>query len=198
MTLQKRPRSRSFRRDIVVIGASAGGLKPLVLLLSGLPRDLAASVFVVIHIPENRASNLPQILARAGGLASAPILSGGEAIEHGRIYVGAPGRHLRVTRSRVDNRRGAKCGHHRPSIDVLFRSAAAAFGSRVIGVVLSGFMEDGSEGLREIKRSGGTTVVQDPLDAEAADMPRNAISLGEPDFCAPSWALADLLRRLIA
>jgi len=198
MAKRRRPRSRYLRRDIVVVGASAGGFRPLLALLSGLPRDLAAAVFVVVHIPEHVASNLPGILAKAGGLASRPLNGRGEEIEYGRIYVGAPGRHLTMTRGRVRNGRGLKQGLHRPSVDVLFRSAAKAFGARVIGVVLSGFQHDGSEGLREIKRRGGTTVVQDPRDAQFDDMPRSAIALGAPDFCTPGRALARLLRRLTA
>lgn len=187
----------SRSRDVVVIGASAGGFVPLLAVLKGLPADLAASVLVVVHIPADRPSRLPFILEKAGGLLSAPVDESGEGIRYGRVYVGAPGRHLTVGSGRVRNARGRKVGRFRPSIDRLFRSAARAFGRRVVGIVLSGILGDGSRGLRTIQQRGGTTIVQDPSDSEFGDMPRSAIEMNCPDYCVAASDMAPLILKLI-
>jgi chemotaxis response regulator CheB len=127
-----------------------------------------------------------------------PVLraSSGERIEHGRIYVGVPGVHLLLHDSHLLLRRGPRENLVRPAIDPLFRSAACAFGARVIGVVLSGALNDGAAGLRAIKRCGGIAVVQDPSDAAVADMPRSALRYAEVDHVAPAGALGALLARM--
>jgi len=163
------PLSRGRNRDIVVIGASAGGLDPLKSLVRGLPDDLPAAVFVVMHM--GPTSHLPTILNRSTRLDVAPARNG-ERVEHGRVYVAMPDRHLLLHDDHVLLRRGARENLSRPAIDPLFRTAALSFGGRVTGVVLSGSLNDGTAGLHAIKAGGGVTVVQDPADAECADMPK--------------------------
>lgn len=183
--------------DIIAVGASAGGLKALRSIASGLPPGLDAAVFVVQHVAPNAASLLPGLLEQAGPLESAPAVDG-EAIRPGRIYVAPPDHHLIVNRGVVRLSRGPHENRFRPSIDVLFRSAARAYGPRVIGVVLTGYLDDGTVGLRAIKQRGGISVVQDPLDAEYSGMPRSALRYVHVDHCAPLEGMAGLLARLVA
>ncbi|HJU20250.1 MAG TPA: chemotaxis protein CheB [Stellaceae bacterium] len=182
--------------DIIAIGASAGGVEALQTLVSGLPADLTAAVFIVLHIGRSR-SELAQILDRAGPLPAMPAKSG-ERIETGRIYVAVPDRHLLIHDSHVLLRRGPHENLSRPAVDPLFRSAACSFGVRVIGVVLSGALNDGTAGLRAVKRCGGLAVVQDPADAVMRDMPESALRYVAVDHCVPASAMGPLLARLAA
>src|SRR5262245_16882116 len=129
-------------RDIVVVGASAGGVEALIELAAGLPANLQAAVFVVLHLPPQGESRLPQILSRAGALG-ATMAQDGDEIQYGRIMTAAPDRHLMLTQGQARAVYGPRENHFRPAIDPLFRSAALAFGSRVIGVVLTGALNDG-------------------------------------------------------
>lgn len=181
-------------RDIVVIGASAGGLEPLKTLVAGLPADLPASVFVVMHV--GTTSHLPGILDRAGALPAAAARNGDE-VQHGRIYVAPPGRHLLLHDGHVLLRRGPRENLSRPAIDPLFRSAACSFGGRVIGVVLSGALDDGTAGLRAIKSGGGVAVVQDPADAAFPEMPRSALRYVDVDHAVAAGEMTGLLVRLV-
>ena len=151
-------------RDIIVIGASAGGVEPLVELVRKLPADLPAAVFVVMHFPAQSPSAMPSILTRAGPLPATHARHG-EAIRPGRIYVAVPDHHLIVHREVVHVVRGPQENHCRPAIDPLFRSAAVAHGPRVIGVILSGSLYDGTVGLLAVKRHGGVAIAQDPAEA---------------------------------
>lgn len=180
---------------IIVIGASAGGFKVLQQLAADLPPDLPAALFIVWHISPESHGVLPQALERAGPLPAANATDG-EAISAGRIYVAPPDHHLLVERGRVRITRGPKEHRFRPAVDPLFRSAAFAYGPRVVGVVLSGALDDGAAGLRAIKRRGGTAVAQDPLDAEVPSMPRSAIRVTAVDHILPASDLAALLVRL--
>jgi two-component system, chemotaxis family, protein-glutamate methylesterase/glutaminase len=182
-------------RDVVVIGASAGGIEPLKTIVSRLPEDLPASVFVVMHVPEEGPSMLPAILNRSGSVPAAHA-SGDERIRLGRIYVAPPGFHTILTPGRIRLERGGRENRHRPSADVLFRSAARAFGPRVIGVVLSGTLDDGAAGLQAIKKLGGTAVVQDPEEAVARGMPGNAIGAASVDFVLGAEEIGTSLVRL--
>lgn len=169
---------------IIVVGASAGGVETLKQLVAGLPADLPAAVFVVLHISPYGNSALPNILNRAGTLiASHP--KDGEAIEPGRIYVAPPNRHLLVESEFIRLSYGARENGTRPAIDPLFRSAARAYGSSVIGVVLSGTLDNGTFGLLSVKKCGGIAIVQDPDDALYNSMPLNAIETVKVDRILP-------------
>jgi two-component system chemotaxis response regulator CheB len=181
---------------VIVIGASAGGVEALTRLVSGLPADLDAAVFVVLHMPPFARSRLPEILERVGRLPAATAVDG-QPIEPGRIYVAPPDRHLLVRRDHVTLSADPRENHSRPAIDPLFRSAARAFGPRVIAVVLSGTLYDGSAGLMAVKAHGGVAVVQDPADAVAESMPRSALRFVEADGVAPAAEIGPLLAKLV-
>ncbi|HEX7330169.1 MAG TPA: chemotaxis protein CheB [Pyrinomonadaceae bacterium] len=179
-------------RDIIVIGASAGGVKALSQLVADLPRNLPAAVFIVLHIPANVPSWLPQILARESKL---PVehAKDGEPIKQGRIYVASPDHHLLIEDGGIKLVRGPKENMHRPSIDALFRSAARWAGPRVIGVVLTGARDDGKVGMRAIKQRGGIAVVQDPSEAAFPSMPLSVMQDIEVDYSVPLREIAPLL-----
>jgi two-component system, chemotaxis family, protein-glutamate methylesterase/glutaminase len=183
-------------RDIVVVGASAGGVEALMELVRGLPSDFPAALFVVLHLPAQSSSNLPRILSRAGSLEASHALDL-EPIRRGRVYVAPPDRHLLLEPGFVRVVRAPKENGHRPAIDPLFRSAARAYCSRVIGVVLTGGGNDGSTGLLAIKREGGLAVVQDPEDALTPSMPRAACELVDVDHCLPLQSIPGALLRLL-
>ena len=182
-------------RCIIVIGASAGGVDALKRLATDLPFDLTAAVFVMLHVGET--SYLPEILDRAGRL-SATRAESGEEFELGRIYVAPPGYHLLLHNDHVLLRRGPRENLARPAIDPLFRSAACSYGARVIGVLLSGSLSDGTAGQRAIKAVGGVTVIQDPQDAAVPDMVRSAQRHVDIDRCVPIAGMGGLLARLAA
>jgi two-component system, chemotaxis family, protein-glutamate methylesterase/glutaminase len=189
------PQHSAPGHDIVVVGASTGGVEALAQLASGLPDDLPAAVFAVLHLPPQAPSHLPQILARYGPLpASQP--RDGEPIHHGRIYVAPPDFHLMVERGRVRVVRGPRENRHRPAIDPLFRTAALAYGPRVLGVILTGALDDGTAGLYAVKQRGGMAVVQDPHDALIDSMPRNALEYVAVDHCLPLREIPALIARL--
>ncbi len=185
-----------YRRDIVVIGASSGGIEVLTAIVAALPRDLPASLFIVLHVPSQSRSQLPEILSRAGPLPAAHAKDN-EAIQSGRIYVAPPDFHLLLGQGHVRIVRGPKENNHRPAIDPLFRSAARAYGHRAIGIVLSGMLDDGAAGLIAIKKAGGIAVVQDPKDALFPDMPRNALTGAPVDYCIPKSEIPKTIVSLI-
>jgi len=182
--------------DVIVIGASAGGVGSLQRVVERLPAALPASIFITLHLPENVRSVLPRILHRAGNLPAAHA-ENGEPIEPGRIYIAPPGFHLTLEQRAVRVTRGASEHGHRPAIDPLFRSAAVTFGPRVIGVVLSGQLNDGTVGLTEIKRAGGVAVVQDPDDTPFQSMPRSAIAHVNVDYILPAAEIGRMLEHLV-
>jgi two-component system chemotaxis response regulator CheB len=161
-------------RDIVVVGASAGGVSALQRLAGGLPPDYRGSVFIVMHTSPEAHSVLPAILRRAGQLPAVHA-SDDMPIEPGHLYVAPPDHHLLLEQGRLVVVRGPRENRHRPAIDPLFRCAAWAYGPRVVGVVLTGNLDDGTAGLWAIKSCGGLTIVQDPDDAENPQMPMNAL-----------------------
>ncbi len=187
--------------DIIVVGASAGGVEALSNLIATFPPDLPAAVFVVLHIPPQAPSVLPQILARKGALPAAHAVDG-MRIQHQRVYVAPPDHHLMIEAERVRVVHGPTENRHRPAVDVLFRSAAFAYGQRVVGVILSGTLDDGSAGLMAVKARGGVAVVQDPTEALYDGMPLNAMHYVEVDYCLPvveiGAALTDLAHVPIA
>jgi two-component system, chemotaxis family, protein-glutamate methylesterase/glutaminase len=181
--------------DIIVIGASAGGVEALMKLVKALPVDLEAAVFVVIHVTAEATSTLPAILRRAGPLPAHHALDG-EAIAFQRIYVAPPDNHMVLRDGRVRIVHGPRENRSRPAIDPLFRSAAITYGSRVIGVVLSGSLDDGTAGLYAIKSQGGLAIVQDPDDALVPGMPRNALENMKVDYRVPVAEMGELLATL--
>ena len=183
-------------RDIIVIGASAGGVEALMALVEGLPRDLAAAVFVVVHFPPYATSVLPRILTRRGGMA-AMHPEDGDPIELGCVYVAPPDLHLLLERGRMRLVRGPRENAARPAVDPLFRSAARAYGARVIGVVLTGNLDDGTAGLMAIKSAGGVAVVQHPSDALYAGMPSSASQHVAVDHLLPLAEMPAQLIRLV-
>jgi two-component system, chemotaxis family, protein-glutamate methylesterase/glutaminase len=181
---------------LVVVGASAGGVRALSALARGLPEDFAAPVLVVLHIGAH-TSLLAEILANAGPLPARQARDG-EPIEAGRIYVGAPDHHLMVLDDSLHLSRSAKEHHARPAIDPLFRSAALAYGAAVIGVLLTGRMDDGTAGLQAIKACGGLAVVQDPAEAEEPDMPASALRHVDVDHTLTLEQIPRLLSAAVA
>ena len=182
-------------RDIVVVGASAGGTEALTELVAGLPHDFPAAIFVVVHFPASAASVLPRILSRAGSLPAIHA-DDGMAFQRGRIYVARPDCHLMVRDGRLAVRKGPKENNSRPAIDPLFRSAARSAGWRVIGVVLSGNLDDGTAGLLSIKQHGGVAVVQAPETAMYPGMPRSAIDHVPVDYVVPLEQMPAVLAEL--
>jgi two-component system chemotaxis response regulator CheB len=184
------------RKDIIVIGASSGGIEALKGLVAGLPRDLKASIFIALHVAPYSLGILPEILERAGELPASNALDR-EEFRQGHIYVAPPDHHLIVEASgHVRVTRGPRENRFRPAVDPLFRSAAAAFGPRVVGVILTGWLDDGTAGLWAVKERGGTGIVQHPDDAFAPAMPLNAIKHVEVDHIVPLRDIAPLLVRL--
>lgn len=180
---------------VIVIGASAGGVESLKKLVHSIPSDLDAAVFVVLHIPSNYVSTLPDILSKSGPLkASHP--EDGEEIKSGRIYVAPPDHHLLLEKGHILIARGPKENRHRPSVDALFRSAAYCCGPQTIGIVLSGALDDGTAGLWSIKRLGGTSIIQDPTESAFDSMPVNAMNQVEIDYCLSAADMGPLLGRL--
>jgi len=184
-------------RDIVVMGASAGGVQVLLDVVRALPVDFPAAVFIVQHVPGYAISYLAELLDKASPLP-ARYPQPGEVVRPGTIYVAPPDHHLLLEGNQVLATRGPKENRFRPSVDALFRSAAYTYGPRVIGVVLTGYLDDGTSGLWTVQRLGGLTVVQDPKEAYVPDMPRNALQYTTPDYVVPQPELAPLLVRLTA
>ena len=182
-------------RDIIVVGASAGGVQALSKLVSDLRPNLPAAVFIVLHIPANPPSLLPGILSRDSRLPVDHAVDGNK-IERGKVYVAPPNRHLLIEKDHVRLVHGPKENLHRPSIDALFRSAARWAGPRVIGVVLTGARDDGRVGMRAIKQRGGIAIVQDPAEAPFPSMPLSVMQDVEVDYSVSLSEIAPLLDRL--
>lgn len=181
--------------EIIVVGASAGGVEALMQLVRGFPANLSASVFVVLHIPAHSPSSLPDILSRAGLMQALQPVDY-QQIEHGHIYVAPPDHHLLIEPGFMRVVRGPRENCHRPAADPLFRSAAVAYGPQVVGVILTGALDDGTAGLLAIKQRGGIAVVQDPREALYPDMPQSALAYVKVDHCLPIAQIGPLLTQL--
>ena len=185
------------RRDIVVIGASAGGVEALRALVGMLPHDLAASIFIVVHVAPWSPSKLPQILNYNGNLPAVHPTSG-QAVEPGRIFIAPPDYHMILEKDRIKLWRGPKENMHRPAVNPLFRSAAVNYKKRVVGIILSGTMDEGTAGLWWVKEFGGLAVVQDPREAKFPDMPQNAMKHVAVDHMLDLEGIAILLKEVTA
>jgi two-component system chemotaxis response regulator CheB len=181
--------------DIIVLGASAGGVEALVGVTSTLPEQLPAAVFIVLHIPAQGHNYLARILKRSGPLEALEPVDN-MPVEPAHIYVAPPDRHMLVERNKIRVVRGPSENRHRPAIDPLFRSAAQAYGPRVVGVILSGALDDGTAGLLAVKRHGGVAIVQDPGEALYPSMPASALAHVQVDRVLPLAAIGPLLVEL--
>jgi two-component system, chemotaxis family, protein-glutamate methylesterase/glutaminase len=184
------------QRELIVVGASAGGVEALRQLVADLPPEVPAPVLIVLHMASVRTSVLDNILRRAGGLPVGVAVDG-EPLERGRVYIAPPDFHMLVRGESIRLSAGPRENGVRPAIDPLFRSAGRAYGARAVGVILSGTLDDGATGLRFIKEHGGAAVVQDPDDAAFSDMPRNAILATRPDAIVPLAEMGATLSRLL-
>jgi len=182
------------KRNIIVIGTSAGGVDALCALNEQLPKNLDASIFVVMHI--GSTTILPQILTRCGNMPAVPAKHE-EHYKRGCIYCAPAHCHMIIKDHMTKLTRGPRENGHRPAIDVLFRSAARVHRSKVIGIVLSGGRDDGSAGLYAIKARGGVAIVQDPKEAMTPNMPQSALDMVDVDFCLPVRQIADVLVQLV-
>jgi two-component system, chemotaxis family, protein-glutamate methylesterase/glutaminase len=183
------------RRKLVVIGASLGGVSALQKIAADLPANFPVPVVIVLHIGAN-SSMLPDLLAAAGP-NTASHAQNGETLRAGHLFVAPPGQHLLVNDGSLRLTQGPKENWARPAIDPLFRSAALAFGSRAIGIVLTGNLDDGTAGLQAIKSCGGIAIVEDPATAFAPSMPTSALESVAVDYVLPIEAIANQLRELI-
>jgi two-component system chemotaxis response regulator CheB len=184
-------------QKIVVIGASAGGVDALMQLVRALPKNFAAPVCAVLHLSPDSPSMLAEILARSSPMRVVAA-EDGAPLKNGTVYVAVPDRHLIVGKhGSIRVMRGPRENLHRPAVDPLFRSAAAAYGARAIGVVLTGNLDDGTAGMIAIKKRGGIAIIQDPRDAIHPAMPQNVLNHTEVDACLPLRAIAaELVRRV--
>jgi two-component system chemotaxis response regulator CheB len=185
------------KRDIIVIGASAGGVYALKELTASLPGDLAASIFVVLHVSPHSPSLLPDILSHAGPI-KAIHPQDGQLFQPGHIYVAPPDHHMLIEYDQIIVKKGPKENRFRPSIDALFRSAAYTYGPRVIGVVLTGMLNDGASGMWSVKRLGGIGIVQEPEDAMYSSMPDSVLEYVDADHVVPVKQIGTILEKLIA
>jgi len=181
--------------DIVVIGASAGGVRALQKIVAELPPQFPAAVAIVLHTGAHR-SQLPRLLSAAGPNPCVHATEG-TIVRHGCLLIAPPDHHLLFRGESVHLTRGPKEHYSRPAIDPLFRSAAIEYGSRVIGVILTGRLDDGTAGLQAIHQNGGLTVVQDPRSAQAPSMPRSALDNVVVDVCVPLERIASTLTSLV-
>ena len=184
-----------IRRDVVVVGASAGGVMALRELLANLPVDLAAAVAVVLHRSPVVRTDLARVLGWRSPLQVVEAIDG-DVFAPGRVYVAPRDQHLRIEGTTLQLSRGPKEQHTRPAIDPLFKSAAAAHGKRVVGVLLTGTGDDGVSGLISVTAAGGLTIVQDPTEAAYPQMPRSAIVNDRVQAMLPIAEIAEALPTL--
>ena len=184
------------RRNIIVIGASAGGVSALQSLFAQMPGHLDASFFVVLHISSGAPNVLAKLIDSAGPLTVKAAVDQAP-IQPGRVYVAPPDAHLLVKPGYVHLHKGPRENRHRPAIDPLFRSAAVAYTSQVIGIILTGCLDDGTSGVLAVKRCGGIAIAQSPADAEYPDMPESAIRTGQVDYELPIRNMGAAIRELI-
>ncbi|WP_018168836.1 chemotaxis protein CheB [Thioalkalivibrio sp. ALMg9] len=184
---------------VIVVGASAGGMAALKTLVAQLPKGFAAPIFIVNHMSaDNSGEALVKALSESSPLACVQAHDE-HAFKPGGIYLAPPDQHMLIEKGKILITKGARENRSRPAIDPLFRSAAVAYGNRVIGIILTGYLDDGTSGMMAIKRCGGVCIAQDPEDASYPDMPQSVIANVGADHCLPvsgmGALLSDLLRR---
>lgn len=189
-------RANGHRRDIVVVGGSAGALEPLKRIVADLPADLEVAMLVVLHLSPTSTSALSTILNTVGGMRSVTPRDG-DPVLPGYIYVAEPDKHLDVSTGFIRKTHEPKVNGARPAVDILFQSAADVYGPRTIGVILSGGLDDGSAGLAAICAAGGVGIVQDPDEATVGAMPRNAIERAIPDHVVKTEEIGPLLTHIV-
>lgn len=199
MTLSSRsvelPR-RPVPLEALVVGASAGGVEALLTIFSGLAADYRLPILVVLHVPDDRLSQLAQVFQQRLALRVKEV-DDKESLQGGTLYFAAPGYHLLVEQDRsLSLSREAPLHYSRPSIDILFDSAAEVYGPALGGILLTGANQDGADGLATIQRLGGLTVVQDPDEALVPTMPQAALALLRPDFILGLQGIRALLVEL--
>lgn len=184
------------KKDIIVIGGSAGSHSALKQIIGDLPADLPASIFIATHVPSHVGGYLAQLLEKSCAI---PVLTAvdGQPIERNRIYVAVPDHHLLVIDGTVRLGNGPRENMARPAIDPLFRSAALSYGPRTVGVILSGLLNDGASGLGAIKACGGTAIVQNPLEAVEDQMPLAALETVDADQVAPASGLGHAISEVV-
>jgi two-component system, chemotaxis family, protein-glutamate methylesterase/glutaminase len=189
------PTNQPRHHDILLLGGSSGSLGPLRTILSALPVDYPASVFVAVHLAASQRE--PQAALAQHSALPVHLAEDGARFKPGEVYMAPSDRHLALEQGVMRVFRGARENAARPAIDVLFRSAAVEYGARVVGVLLSGFLHDGSLGLAAVRRCGGVSIVQSPDDASQAEMPRRALAASAVDHCVPASQIAPLLLGLV-
>lgn len=184
------------QRDIIVIGGSAGSFEPLKIIISSLPASFPGSVLILTHMMADFPSLLEEHL---GSNSRLPVTQAAdqEPIRRGHIYVARPDYHLTIEAGRMLVLRGPRENRHRPAIDPLFRTAARVYGARVIGVILSGSLDDGSMGLFAVKQRGGIAIVQDPNEAASPEMPRRALGYATPHYVLKTRDIVPNLMNLV-
>jgi two-component system chemotaxis response regulator CheB len=184
-------------KRIVVIGASAGGIPAIKTVLSGLPNNFETAVFIVLHVSSrSSASTLAKIFQKYTSLVCKPGADG-EMIRPGCLYIAPPSHHMMLKDGKVRINQGTRENKYRPSIDVLFRSAAVAYGVQVIGIVLTGMLDDGTSGMSAVKRCGGICIVQEPEDAEFSDMPQSVLNNIRVDYQVPVEEMGDIVKNIL-
>ncbi|KEQ31388.1 hypothetical protein N180_07840 [Pedobacter antarcticus 4BY] len=183
-------------KNIITIGASAGGISAVSELASGLKLELDAAVFVVIHISKNSLVEIIRQQIQKRTSLKCVVAADGDRIKKNVIYLAPPDRHMMLEKGKILVEKGAYDSHWRPSIDVLFRSAAATYDSCVTGIILTGLLDDGTSGMTAVKRSGGVCIIQDPEEAEFPDMPQNVLKAIKVDFKAPLYEIGYILSDL--
>lgn len=182
---------------VVTIGASAGGLNAITELISNLPTEIDAAILIVLHLSKVGLGEFLIHRLQKYTSYTCKMAADEEQIESNYIYVARPDEHLLVKDGKVVIGQGPAENRWRPSVDVLFRSAAASYGNRVIGIILTGFLNDGTSGMSAIKRSGGYCIVQDPNQAEYPDMPLSVLEHLEVDYCVPLEKMGETVKTII-
>ncbi len=183
------------RYEIVAIGSSAGGIRALEQILSGLPADLPVPILIVQHLDPRHRSLMAEIMQRSSKMKVKEAVDG-EEILPSIVFIAPPNRHMLVADGHISLTSTAFVHFSRPSIDLLFESVAATYGDKSIGIILSGTGRDGAMGIKAIKEKGGTTIAQDQATSEHFGMPDAAIATGMIDFVLPVYDIAKAIVEL--